>query len=145
MGLEQTVESTAIVIMLHRKAFGMLSCSRLSFGVLADCRELKMALCSFLAECSGDEHSQILLLFTVTPQVCWSWWGGSCWTAVQSHIFLSCQVCLEVDGVSSLWGDSEPLAEGLCRMCNLHHRTCPWKMVYVQTQWGVSSAAAFGE
>lgn len=61
-----------------------------------------------------------------------------------SHIFLSCWVCLAV-GVSSLWGDTEPLAEGLCKMCNLHHRRCPWKMVYVQTQWGLSSAAAYEE
>lgn len=82
MGLEQTVKGTAVVIMLHKKAFGMLPRSRLSFGVLPDCRELKLALCSFLAECSGDEHSQILLSFTVTQQVCWSWWGGSCLTAV---------------------------------------------------------------
>lgn len=78
MGLEQAVEGTAIVIMLHRKAFGMLACSRLSFEVLADCRALKLALCSFLAERSDDEKSQILLPFTVAQQVCWSWWGGSC-------------------------------------------------------------------
>lgn len=126
MGLEQTVKGTAVVIMLHKKAFGMLPLSRLSFGVLPDCRELKLALCSFLAECSGDEHSQILLSFTVTQQVCWSWWWGELLNcSVVSHIFLSCRVCSEVDGVSSLWGDTEPLAKGLCKMCNLHHRRCP--------------------
>lgn len=75
MGLEETAEGTAVVILLHRNAFGMLPCSRLSFGVLADCRELKLALCSFLAEYSGDEHSQILLPFRATQRSCW---GGSC-------------------------------------------------------------------
>lgn len=65
--------------------------------------------------------------------------------SVVSFIFLSWRVCLEADGVSSLWGDAEPLAEGLCKMCNLHHRRWPWKMVYIQTQWGVSSATAYGE
>lgn len=44
-----------------------------------------------------------------------------------SHIFLSCWVCLGVDWVSNLWGGTEPLAEGLCKMCHLHHRRCPWK------------------
>lgn len=65
--------------------------------------------------------------------------------SVVSFIFLSWRVCLEADGVSSLWGDTEPLAEGPCKMCNLHHRRWPWKMVYVQTQWGVSSATAYEE
>lgn len=115
MGLGWSVEGTVMVMTLHRKAFGMLPCSRLSLRVWANWGETGADAVFFPSPCSDDERSQ--LLASALPQGNRSVGPGEgfhCQTAVWSLSSSPLEPIWQLGKPALSWGDTQPQAGGPC-------------------------------